>query len=407
VRGLPVHTRWIETLAGGGEPSSIANLPERKTGIWVSLGVVFGAVIDGVGLGAVLPGVPPPGLTVPGFPPTGAVGFWANALEVRIRTGSKNRKACFIWHPLPLVLRLFPVCPRLCHNRFRTHPTRFRSRGKPSFAIILGEMSIAPLPTPLQHLGGRRFSFYPAIRNLEPNEWLYRRATWSECIVVNTSSGEEVWIPRVFLGEVSFIDEPVMIVRLNRELEWRSGAIMPRQRGVIELPVAVNDGRASPSRSGHLAPVVNIRLETKQETRAWKWAGVAVVLGAVAFTIVADIARQAQAHQRGDLFRSYRSYLQLNRDDDYASAIRKLGLPTASRSQAAGDRAFRFLNYAPRRYSVILMGSGTGIPRYIGTLDTRGRVLDAVRLPDGSTAEGLLNLSGAVNSSGLRSLPQF
>lgn len=262
-------------------------------------------------------------------------------------------------------------------------------------------MSIAPLPTPLQHLGGRRFSFYPAIRNLEPNEWLYRRTTWSECVVVNSRSGEEVWIPRVFVGDVSRIDEPVMIVRLNRELEWRGGAIIPRQRGVVELPVAVNDGRAGASRTGHLAPVINIRLEPKQEIRAWKWAGVAVVLGAVAFTIVADITRQAESHQRDDLFRNYRSWLQLNPDDDYGSTIRKIGIPTRSFSQSAGDRYFRQLVYTPRHYAVILMGSGAEVPRYVGTLGTQGRVLDAVRFPDGSTAEALLK------SSGLRSLPQF
>src|SRR5580658_1915135 len=116
-------------------------------------------------------------------------------------------------------------------------------------------MSIAPLPTPLQHLGGRRFSFYPPIRNLEPNEWLYRRATWSECVVVNAQSGEEVWVPRIFLGEVSRIDEPVMIVGLNRQLEWRSGKIIPVERRVIEWPTAVNDARP-PSRHGQLAPVI-------------------------------------------------------------------------------------------------------------------------------------------------------
>ena len=125
-------------------------------------------------------------------------------------------------------------------------------------------MSIAPLPTPLQHLGGRRFSFYPPIRNLQPNEWLYRRATWSECIVMNARSGEEVCIPRMFLGEVSGVDEAVMIVGLNRELEWRAGAIIPQERRVIELPVAVNDSRARVFFSipgPHLAPVINIRLE--------------------------------------------------------------------------------------------------------------------------------------------------
>jgi hypothetical protein len=262
-------------------------------------------------------------------------------------------------------------------------------------------MSIAPLPTPLQHLGGRRFSFYPPIRNLEPNEWLYRRATWSECVVVNTRSGEEVWVPRAFLGEVSRMDEAVMIVGLNRELEWRSGVIIPRQRAVIEFPIAVNDNRSAATRAPHLAPVINIRLEPKPETRAWKWIGVAAVLGAVACTIFVDFTRQAQFHQRADLFRGYRSYLQLGPNDDYASTVRKLGLPARAGSHQTGDKVFRSLAYPARRYSVILMGSQSDRQRYIGTLDPQGRVLDAVRLPDGSSADALLD------SFGLRSLPSF
>src|SRR5580698_1440124 len=256
-------------------------------------------------------------------------------------------------------------------------------------------MSIAPLPTPLQHLGGRRFSFYPPIRNLEPNEWLYRRATWSECVVVNARSGEEVCVPRIFLGEVSRIDEAVMIVGLHRELEWRSGAIIPRERTVIEFPVgrgrsAVNDGSTAPL-PHHLAPVINIRLEPKPEARAWKWVGVAAVLGAVAFTIVADVARQTPWRQRADFSRGDRSYLQLGPDDDYASAVRKLGAPSRADSHAAEARVFRSLTYTARRYSVILMGPTKEDARYIGTLDLHGRVLDAVRLPDGTSGESLLN----------------
>jgi hypothetical protein len=250
-------------------------------------------------------------------------------------------------------------------------------------------MSIAPLPTPLQHLGGRRFSFYPPIRNLEPNEWLYRRATWSECVVVNAQSGEEVWVPRIFLGEVSRIDEPVMLVRLNRELEWRRGAIIPLERRVIELPVAVNDSRPA-SRPPHLAPVINIRLEQKPETRAWKWIGVAAVLGAVACTIFADVARQSQSHQRTDLYRGYRSYMQLGPGDDYTSTVRKLGTPARVGYRVIGDRVFRSLSYPSRRYSVVLMGPSRDELRYIGTLDPQGRVLDAVRSPDGSSVESRL-----------------
>ena len=71
-------------------------------------------------------------------------------------------------------------------------------------------MSIAPLPTPLHDLGGRRFSFYPPIRNVNHNEWLYRRANWSECVVVNARTGEELGIPRVFLGDVSGAGDTVI-----------------------------------------------------------------------------------------------------------------------------------------------------------------------------------------------------
>jgi hypothetical protein len=258
-------------------------------------------------------------------------------------------------------------------------------------AIIEFRMSIAPLPTPLQHLGGRRFSFYPPIRNLQPNEWLYRRATWSECIVMNARSGEEVCIPRMFLGDVSGVDEAVMIVGLNRELEWRAGAIIPQERRVIELPVAVNDSPRAVSAGTHLAPVINIRLEPKPEVRAWKWIGVAFVLGAVATTIVANMAWQSQPLQRGDLFRTYRPWLQLSADDNYASTVHRMGTPSAVHITQSEDAVFQSLVYGARRYSVVLMGRDRESARYIGTIDSRGHVLDAVRLANGSNSETLLH----------------
>ena len=156
-------------------------------------------------------------------------------------------------------------------------------------------MSIASLPTPLEHLGGRRFLFYPAIRNIEHNEWLYRYATWSECVVANLRSGQEFWIPRQFLGDVSYTDDGLMLVALSHELEWRAGVIMPRQRTVIQFPAPVNEPPAVP-RLGHLAPVISIRLEPKTEVRAWRWIGVAALLGATGLAIVADFVRQAQVH---------------------------------------------------------------------------------------------------------------
>jgi hypothetical protein len=240
-------------------------------------------------------------------------------------------------------------------------------------------MSIAPLPTPLQHLGGRRFSFYPPIRNLEPNEWLYRRATWLECIVANARSGEEVFIPRIFLGEVSRVDEPVMIVALSRELEFRRGVIIPRERHVIEfpapLPAAMSDSGVV-AHPHHPAPVINIRLETKPESRTMKWLGVAAVLGAVGCTIVAGVSRQSPQHQRSDFYRGYRAFLQLGPDDNYVSTIRKLGLPARTSTAEASGHAYRALAYPSRHYSVILMGPSQDDARYIGTIDPYGRVLD-------------------------------
>src|SRR6266699_399840 len=126
-------------------------------------------------------------------------------------------------------------------------------------------MSLPPIPSPLEHLGVRPFSFYPAILNVEHNEWLFRKATWSEILVVNCKSGAEIWISRRFVGEVSRIDDPVLIVGLNRELEYKGGAVWPFQRRVIEMPVAVGGSSTpAPPRTADRsspAPIVGIRLE--------------------------------------------------------------------------------------------------------------------------------------------------
>src|ERR1700694_3585824 len=103
-------------------------------------------------------------------------------------------------------------------------------------------MSVPPVPPPLEQLGQRPFSFYPPISNIVHNEWLYRRATWSEVLVQNTKTHEEIWVARRFLGAVSSVgSEPVMIVGLAKELEYKAGTLWPVERRVIEMPRAVND----------------------------------------------------------------------------------------------------------------------------------------------------------------------
>src|SRR5580692_12562052 len=130
-------------------------------------------------------------------------------------------------------------------------------------------MAVPPIPPPLAQLGRRRFSFYPAILNTRHNEWVYRSATWSDVLVRNTKTDEEVSVPRRYLGEISRVDAPTMIVGLLAELECRAGVVWPVERRVIEMPRAVNDTpRARVSRSvATRAPVVGIRVESERTSR--------------------------------------------------------------------------------------------------------------------------------------------
>jgi hypothetical protein len=123
-------------------------------------------------------------------------------------------------------------------------------------------MASPPIPPQLEHLVTRPFSFYPPIVGIEHNEWLYRKTNWSEIQVVNCRSRVEIWIPRRFFGEVSRVEDPVLIVGLNRELEYKSGMVVPFQRRVIEMPVAVGGTAAAPVTPdrGEPAPVVGIQL---------------------------------------------------------------------------------------------------------------------------------------------------
>src|ERR1039458_10137443 len=109
-------------------------------------------------------------------------------------------------------------------------------------------MASPPIPPSLDHLTTRPFSFYPPILNIEHNEWLFRKATWSEILVVNCKSGAEVWISRRLVGEVSRVDDPVLIVGLNRELEYKGGTggdieSLPFLEAIRQFPVDVGRRR--------------------------------------------------------------------------------------------------------------------------------------------------------------------
>ena len=48
-----------------------------------------------------------------------------------------------------------------------------------------------PIPASFESLGRRPFSFYPPIVNVEHNEWILRRASWTDFQVINTKTKDD------------------------------------------------------------------------------------------------------------------------------------------------------------------------------------------------------------------------
>jgi hypothetical protein len=256
-------------------------------------------------------------------------------------------------------------------------------------------MASPPIPPPFDDLANRPFSFYPPILNVEHNEWLYRKATWPEILVVNRKTGAEIWIPRRFLGEVSRIDHPVLIVGLVRELEYRAGAVWPYERRVLEMPVAVGAPAATgpPARERRgPAPVVGIRLESHADRRAVKIIGGAVAVSVIVYVAAFNLNLLRMPRQRNAAlaFKDH-SFLSLSAQDDWAAIVAKLGPPASDRWQGgpAADQ-YRALAYPEHRYTVILMGSPGAAARYIGTMDDRWKPIHWALLAGGGSAEPVL-----------------
>jgi len=177
-------------------------------------------------------------------------------------------------------------------------------RATAPFSPYNEDVSVPSVPLLFDQIGRRSFSFFPAIVGIKHNEWVLRRATWTEVDVINTKSGQELSIPRRFVGEVSEIEEPFLIVGLVKELEYREGAVWPHRRRVIEMPRAVN-GAASFAMPQSFAqkgpaPVIGISLEPASPRRVWKRAAacVALVLMLVAAGILAWV-QAVESHFRG------------------------------------------------------------------------------------------------------------
>ena len=255
-------------------------------------------------------------------------------------------------------------------------------------------MSSPPVPPSLEQLGGRPFSFYPAILNIEHNEWAFRRATWAEVLVLNTKSQMELWVPRRFLGEISSIDEPVMIVGLNKELEYKAGSVLPHQRRIIEMPRAVNDiprPPAAPEPPSAAASVVGIRLEGGAESKVGRMILTAMAIGIVAAVVALIILRDATMADHVSYTTVEQTDLGLTTHDDYYSVVSKLGTPAGDRWRSdRGELQYRALSYPKRGFDVILMGTERNATHYIGAMDKNWKIVHSVPLPGGRDSSAIL-----------------
>ena len=257
-------------------------------------------------------------------------------------------------------------------------------------------MAVPPIPPPLAQLGGRPFSFYPAILNAGHNEWIYRSATWSEVLVRNTKTNEEVSVPRRYVGEISRVDAPVMIVGLLAEMEYRSGALWPVERRVIEMPRAVNDSpRPHIARAQAGSPVVvGIRLENDSNSRVGKLVLGGVALGVAGCVLAISLFRGGVIATRAFYAPLTRADLPLTADDDRTSVVHALGQPAVERWRSGWDgqseEQYQLLAYPQRGVYVILMGRDRDHARYIGAMDRNWRPVHEVELLGRGSSYALL-----------------
>jgi hypothetical protein len=237
-------------------------------------------------------------------------------------------------------------------------------------------MSASPIPE-LQSLSGRAFSFYPPILGVEHNEWTLREATWSEFLVHNTKDNREIWVPRRFLGAVSRVDEPVMIVGLERELEFTAGILRPHERRVISMPKAPSAPDPVPEESiPKPAMVSGVRIgDAGGESRIGLYilGGIVVVLFAV-YGIVSYVRPDRVEYEA-----VLQEDLGFTAADDYHAVVRKLGPPAEDRWREGKDLQYRALVYPDRHFTVILMGTDQAGARYIGAVNDNWRPVHTVK----------------------------
>lgn len=233
-------------------------------------------------------------------------------------------------------------------------------------------MSTPPAP-PQAELLDRPFSFYPPILGVENNEWRLKEATWSEMLVSNTQDDLDLAIPRRYFGKVSETDKPVMIVGLMQELEYRMGAVWPVKRTVYSMPAPPLKpppgvkSAPDPNEPKGLSAMLGTGGDGT-DSRITRLIGM-TFLGLIALVLVVWVVMKLTPETKPTFIARDQGYLELNRDDDSFSIVRKLGKPEDDRWKPnSGELQYRALYYPQRGYAVILMGTKQEDVRYIGTM---------------------------------------
>lgn len=253
-------------------------------------------------------------------------------------------------------------------------------------------MAASPVPPRLEELGDRHFSFYPPIVSIDHNEWTVKESNWSEILVHNAKSDLEVWIPRAYVGEISKIDEPVMIVGLKRELEYKSGSVWPYVRKVLSMPAGPQMPEPLPeSEIAKPSALSAIRLDSGTESGVGKMIGIALLVGVLATFIGVMLSRQRNSGGTIEYRGILQAELGFNPQSGYHDVVRKLGKPDEERWRPqAGEREYQALVYKKQDLVVILMGPERNTVRYIGAKDGKWRTIHAVEYPGGGTAQAIL-----------------
>jgi hypothetical protein len=258
---------------------------------------------------------------------------------------------------------------------------------------------MAEAPASLEHLAGRTFAFYPPILNVEHNEWQLRNETWAEILVQNAKGDIQVWIPRRYVGEISSIEDPVTIVGLLRELEYKAGTVWPHERRVLEMPVAGaqhDETAALAAGTPKKLRIAGIPDKNSPESRAGRLLA-KILIGMVALVVVGLALIELGRLRPVKFTAADQDFLSLSRTDDYFDVVKKLGKPAEDRwRESSKELDYRVLWYPQRSYYVVLLGADRNSAHFIGVLDKNWRVVYYVDLPGGGDYGSLL-----------RALPRF